>query len=255
MKVLATAAFFMILLLPSCASLQVYEPKLESNFTEETNFAGYDANSQIAWLLTKDDSNLYVRFETESRMSKLKILKAGFYIYFSTNGKKNRSTYLHFPIKKEKKIKADDEIEESKAKRRRGERFTTQDLIAKLDPEAKWVKDEESETFHYVLDTNTFKITIAEDSNTLMRYTLKIPFEQISTDPNQLENLVIGLQSGAFESARNPQPMPNTRPTSMGGTNMGGRNQMPNQGTTWQGGNYSELAEPVKIWFKVENIR
>jgi hypothetical protein len=257
MKSQALLALALTLISASCANLQVFEPKPESSFTEEMNFAGYNSDAQMAWLVTQDDANLYIRFETESRISKMKILQAGFYVYYSLSGKKGRSNYIHFPVSKDKKVKADEETLELKNSRRKGQRFTTNELIAKLDPKGLWIHGDSSTTFHYKLDTSDFKIDIAEDSNTLMRYTLRIPFDKISSSKSELNNLVVGLVSGSFDTPSNARPMPASRSTSMGGTNMGGGNRMPtHQGTgSWQTGAYSELAEPIKIWFKIENIK
>jgi hypothetical protein len=243
---------FILFVLSSCASLQVYEPSSESAFTDETNFAGYNSTAQVAWITTVDDSNLIIRIETESQLSKIKILQQGMYIYFSTTGKKSRDNYIHFPLGVEKKNKNKNKTDDP-SKSRRGQRITTQDLITRINPIAEYVYADKKEEFHYKLNSENFKINISEDSNTLLRYTLSIPFNKVVDSPEQLNGLVIGLVSGAFDAPVRTRPMQTNRPRNM--RNGGGRMPTNAGAPNWQTQSYSAMAEPIKIWFKLENVK
>lgn len=249
---------FLLAFLTSCAGLQVFEPIPENSFTNETTFAGYDSDAKVAWIVTTDSSNLYVRMETSHRLSKIKLLKAGMHVYFSTSGKKERSNYVNFPVKQKKEQKASDQDQNqvtNQGGRGKRKRMTTEELIAQINPLAEYHFNGKTTQFHYKIDTSDFKIEIEEDSNSTLRFTIRMPFEKLVTDINDLNGLSIGLVSGAFEIPISSRPMPSSRPTNM--PNSGrtpSANQPMGQSRNWQAGSYSELAEPIKIWFKIDKV-
>jgi hypothetical protein len=253
-KINLAAFLFVLVTFCSCANLQVFEPIQESTFTSETNFAGYNSEAQVAWLISSDDSNLIIRLETESRMSKMKILRTGMYVFFSTSGKKKKNNYIHFPVKVEKKVK-DESTDQKNSSNRRGQRVTTQDLINTINPIAEYVYGDKKQEFHYKIDTSDFKISLSEDTNTLLKYTVTIPYSKMVDDPTQLNGLIVGLVSGSFSTPVSTRPMPSSRPTNNRQYRGGG---MPNSGPTMPAGGqsrtFSAMAEPIKIWFKLENV-
>lgn len=239
-----------ILLFTSCASLQVYEPKPEVSFTNETNFAGFDTDSKVAWITTVDSNNLYLRLETDYGMSKAKILRRGLHIYFSPSGKKSKDNFIHYPMKVEKREAVTEASKGQSSRSIRSRRSSMEDVIKKLNPHAQYQHGEKTEMFHVQVDTNDFRIDIAEDSNAVMRYTIRIPFSKLVENKEDLNGLSIGIVSGSFDTPvsnrQMPSSRPTNRPTAMGQGGLGTSTPM--------GTNFTSMAEPIKIWFKIDKV-
>jgi hypothetical protein len=242
------ALLLALLFLGCSAGIKLVESFSEAEFSESTIFH-FDEKSELNWLVSHDDQQLYVRLNTAKRTTQMKILRAGLHLYFDENGEKKESTYLNFPVFQERRIMDSDEAGARSRPGRpggRGERpkFDINKTIERTQPEAVFVKNDVKETFNYLEKDSDILIIMSGDTADVFHLMSAIPLNKIFPEgKKQSSKLSVGIVSGAFEIPVRP----------------GGG--MPGQGRNAPGGNQrmaemqkrmAEMAEAVKIWAQIK---
>lgn len=233
----------------------LHESKWESNKTASSAFTGIDNTSKMNWQVSNDNENLYLRLSTAKRTTIMKMIRKGFKVYFNiVDDKKKSETYLNFPLEMKRQAGEDRRAMAGQfgggGMRRGGGRqggqnrtFDVQRIIKRIPRNVIYQQNGKQETFVMGLDQTNIKVDLAASADGKLYYEAVIPFEKIIVGGiKNLRNLSIGLVSGSFDIPVN---------SSRGPAGMGGAGR-PGGMTGRMGGNMSDMADPVKIWFKVK---
>lgn len=237
-----------LLLITSCSKkLALYESSAESDFSKETAVFNYDDTNDLYWLVTNDSENLYFRIYSSKMTTQMKMLNAGFKVFIDPAAEKSETTYLNFPVRKERR-RMDRESTGGRppGQTRGGERprFDVNRFIERVNTNAIFVKDGNEEVFDYKKDDSEIEIAVFEAEEGEFHYFSAIPFTRISPEGIKgISKLSIGLVSGAFEIPVSTGGGMDQR----GGNRPGGSQRM----AEIQKGR-AEMAEPIKIWGQIE---
>jgi len=246
----------MIMVLPlltvRCSKMPVYQSNWEKgkglNLTE---FTGYDSDSKIRYLVSNDDTHLYLSFDTESRAVLMNILRSGAKIYVDTNARKKGTSHLTYPYIK----RPGDGARATRGSRPgQGDRQSMQQALNQRImglKEGLWVWGDSESFIDLQLDNSEFDGVMRIDTAGRLQYFVAIPFHSIQT--RTIDELAIGIEveapsmpsQGMYGGNRGEMGI-GGRPPGTGGGGGYGRpdSQRPDQSTF--------DSDPVKIWFKVK---
>lgn len=225
------------LLLCSCAGLPTISSISETDQKAE-GYRFYDADSKIRYQVTHTDQALHIKLNTTDRMSIRKILDFGLHVYFDPAGKKNKKTYIHYPL-------AGDKEEFSNPPAfglNQNGNMNLKSQIANVPHEYLFKQEgKEEQLLQAMLNTGIQLAMIANTDNELT-YDLRIPFEKIGQ--SDLSNLSIGIVSGSIERAESDTPPPQQQNNNRPGSQMGGNVGQMRART-------SPMERPIEIWFQL----
>ncbi|KAA3639691.1 MAG: hypothetical protein DWQ02_03250 [Bacteroidetes bacterium] len=238
----------LLLLITSCSKqLGLYQSYSESDFSPETSVFNHDETNDLYWLVTNDSDHLYLRIHSSKMTTQMKMLNAGFTVYLDPTGEKSESTFLNFPVRRERR-----RMDRENTGRRPsgapggGERpkFDVNRVIERIDSSAVFVLEGTKETFNYKANDSGIEIAVFEGEEGVFHYFSVIPFNKISPEGEKaISKLSIGLVSGAFEIPVNTGGGMEQR----AGNRPGGGQRMAEMQKR-----RAEMAEPIKIWGLIE---
>ena len=236
-----------------CTSMQTVT-SVENSKATPSNYKYYDSKSKIRYQVSSNEQYLFLTFNTSNGASIMKIVRTGLTIYFDSNGKKKKDSYIQYPVgklaKMEKgKIKPDHQPKPKK--------MNLSNMISGVPREAIYYTNETARTINLTTDTAGFEASLKEENGALT-YTIRIPFSKIEgTNYNSRNELAIGVESGEFS-------MPSQRPTQSasvqggrggkgggGGGGHGGGGRPGGASSGPGGGQSSEMTTPIKFWFRI----
>ncbi len=234
----------LLLLLASCSKqLALYESAPESKYSKERAAFNYDETNDLYWLVTNDSEHVYFRLYSSNMTTQMKMLNAGFKVYMDPTGEKSESTYINFPVRRERR-RMDRESMGGRlpGQPRGGERprFDINRVIERVNPNAIFVKNGTEEVFDYKTGESEIELSLFEGEEGVCYYYAAIPFTKISSDGGKdLSKLSVGFVSGAFEIPVN---------TGGGMEQSGGNRPGGGQRMAEMQKRRAEMAEPIKIW-------
>jgi uncharacterized membrane protein YgcG len=244
---------FLLLAIGGCTNMQTVT-SVENSKATPSNYKYYDSKSKIRYQVSSNEKYLFLTFNTSNNASIMKIVRTGLTIYFDSNGKKKKDSYVQYPVAKLAKM------EKGKIKpdhQKRPQKMNLKNMISGVPREAIYFANETAQTINLSTDTSEFEARLIEENGALT-YTIRIPFSKIEgTNYNSRNDLAIGVESGEFE-------MPSQRPTQSsggqggpggkgggGGGGQGGGGRPGGSGGGPGGGQSSEMTTPIKFWFRV----
>tara|TARA_R110002050_G_scaffold141251_2_gene266313 strand:+ start:21477 stop:22238 length:762 start_codon:yes stop_codon:yes gene_type:complete len=241
----------LILSLSGCTNLQTVT-SIEKSKEISSNYKYYDSDSQIRYQVSNNEDFLFLTLNTSNRASIMKIIRTGLTIYFDTNGKKTKETYIQYPVRKLSNL---ENVKSNQDPRNKPHKMNLSNMISGVPLLANYYIDETEHSIQLTNDTSGLTASLTEENGALT-YRIKIPFSKITTHgANSLTNFVVGIESGAFKSPSQRPSQNSGGPSGQGGGGGGrggaGRPGGPGNGGAPGGGQSTEMTEPIKFWFKV----
>lgn len=254
--------FIGFLMLVSCTKLPLYQSKWNDNTLENNQgtYRYFDPGSNLKFDISNDDKNLYLKLSTIDRSTQMKILHAGFKIYFDTLGKKKNTAYLNFPIKSQRPDLTNDNSQKMKVGGDQIKSIQLKNLIKKIPQTAKFSNYRGSTSFHHKLDETNIKINLEEDIHGFLVYEVAIPLGELKEGSLVPEDEIsIGFVSGVIGMQSRES---SSSPSAKGGGRGGGGGRAPggkmgqggvrSGGGERQTGSMQKMAEPIKVWFRIK---
>ncbi len=82
----------------ACTKLPLVNAPREKEGISLVMNAHYDATSKIRYMVSNDNSHVYLRFDTDNYGTIMRIRKYGAIVHFDTEGKKKAPRYLKYPV-------------------------------------------------------------------------------------------------------------------------------------------------------------
>lgn len=221
--------------------------------------AHYDAESKIRYMVSNDDSLVYVRFDTDNPSTIMRVRNHGAIIRFDVNGKKKGSHALRYPVYTNLSVDPPSGGDPS---------MSGASMRANLFPPATtavWTVGEENTNVDLGLNEQGFVCKAALDDKDVLEYIVGVPFKLIGgSRPEDFANLNMALEIPAPPSA-NKNTGSTTDPSmampgSMNNGINGGMNPNSMSGPLPQGGMMSSGGVsggpgPIRIWMDVQLSR
>lgn len=252
-----TTGIIAILLCTSCSKLPIVKSHWhEKAMDADNNFSNYDSKSGLRYMVSNDNTHLYVSFDTDNPGIKRNIMISGARISVDTNGKKKGTAYLKYPLMDRKQ----NQQNTNREGRPQGEHSNAASQMPgrrgngeRMPQKAVFVSGGTQYAFDNLIDKTDFKTILMQDSMGVMYYMVGIPFEQIHADGiDAIHHLVVGIEIEA--SSTSSQIRPPSGGGSMGGSGRpgGGRagGSRTGGGQSRSQGSMSNASNPVKIWFE-----
>lgn len=246
---------FIVLIVASCAKLQIVNAPLEKQDINLVQFARYDAGSKIRYMVSNDATHIYLRFDTDNRGTMLRIRKTGAIVRFDTEGKKKGKTWLKYPIYGIGQTIGNDSKEEIQTPGMYGLRN-----FFPPSTSAIWQDGEESRSIDLGVSDEGLICSAAVDSIGTFEYRVGVPFKMLGGNgPADFPKLAVCLEipnpGGPKSSGSSPMPstMNNSANSMPGGTNS--NLPGPNGGLTtgsMSSGGVSPSEPTIKIWMEVK---
>lgn len=238
----------------SCAKLPVYQSQWEGT-QGETLQAGYDKESRLRWQISNDATHLYIKLDTDNRMTIMKMIRNGLKIYLDTTGRKKDQTYVGYPVSNGMKMSKEDMKNTGVS---RGNRRDVSNMLQLVPPNAEFFQSGSLESFNFKLERSDFNFSLAANDGGRLNYEAWIPLEKIRKGGlTAIKQLSIGIEANGLE-----MPSGGGGPPQMGGQRQGGGmpGGMPGGGRGGQGmrgpnSSMMEMLDDVTVWFKVELAR
>lgn len=229
-----------LLLCSACASL----PTVNSISETEKKVDGYrfyDADSKIRYQLSHSGKDIHLRLNTTDRFSIAKILKTGLHIYFDPAGKKNKKTYIQYPLPQDKE---DLLIGPGFATGPKlGAKQNLKADLAKIPHEFLFKQEGKEEQLLQAMLDSGIQLSMIANSDEELTYDVRIPFDKIGAE--DLSDLSIGIVSGNYEKPEADNPPQQQQQRGPGGNQLGG-----NVGRMSRA-RVSPMERPVEIWFQL----
>ncbi len=248
--------------LSSCAKLPIVQSQWhEEAMGAEKNFSHYDSKSDLRYMISNDDTHLYVSFDTDDRGTLINLMMSGARIYVDTNGKKKGTAYLKYPLIDRQSRQERPGTSMSRDPREQADRpagFSGQG-DRRMPTKAVFVSGGEQFVFDTKLDETGFEVVMIPDSLGTVYCMVGIPFDEIHPEGKAgLQNLAVGIEIEAFSPSLQMGPPSEGGLRGSGGGRSGGG--MPGGGSDRGGsrpggssnqGGMPASSNPVKIWVNV----
>lgn len=226
-------------ILLGCSSVKTTVSQPEED-RAENQFNYYNSGNKLSYHLTHDEKYLYIRLRTEDRMSLMKILRTGLTIYFDITGKKNKDTYLEYPMAGEVQIPVSNML-------RNGSKYDRNltNLIREISTEAVFVKDDKLERLD-ISGKHEIQALLYSDTRNSIIYSLAMPIDRLVASAEELNNVSIGVVSGKFQ-------MPNFGGAAGGrGGRMAGGRPGTGRRTPAASSNMQSMTQPIVLWMRID---
>lgn len=258
------------LLVSSCAKLPIVSSKWHNEAMDvKNNFSNYDVKSGLRYMISNDETHLYVSFDTDNQGIQKNIMMSGARISIDTNGKKKGTAYLKYPLIDLSDIPVE-RREGNSRQASRGSRNPGNDAEGmmkgpgnKIPMKAVFVTGNEQYYFDNRIEKTDFETVMIRDSMDVLYCMVGIPFNKIHPGGiDGITSLSVGIE---IEGSQMPGGMPSGgRNSGMqmsaggsrgGGMPGGGRASggMPG-GSSGQSRQMPDIAGPVKIWMAVQLV-
>jgi hypothetical protein len=250
------AALLVVGLCTACTKLPFVNAPREKSDINLVQFAHYHSESKIRYMVSNDDTHIYLRFDTDNRAMMARIRRFGATVRFDTLGKKKGQAALTYPVYAAEDLPKGpaDDPQLSKGPKNLFPPSTT----------AIWNSGGLSQNIDLGVNAEGLVCEVSLDDMDVLNYRVGVPFTLLGgKGPADFPNLNMELEIPSAD-AMTPKPsdpsnssMPS--PGSMGNTNMQGNmpgNNMPgNMGTGMpQAGSMSRsTGDPsIRIWMEVK---
>ena len=245
---------FLALVLSSCSSLQKI-PSLSENAGIPNIYPNYSTENKIQYLITNDENNLHIRFNTSDRSSITKILRGGLTVYIDASGGKSQDIFVQYPI-----AHSDASSRQSMRNTSDGERgeFDLNSIVSQVPEKAIISVNKANESIHPAMNNLGIRVSVSVSNTNELNYDLLIPFSKISNNGiSSLADLSIGIVTGKIEF---PQMNRERNEGDYAGSGRGGGNRdgigggggRHGGGKSGNGIDRTSLNTPVDIWFKLD---
>lgn len=220
--------------LASCKTLSVHQSQKPSN---ELVYSSYNSAYQLSWQVVNDDEFLTVHISTNYKPTQLKILRKGFTVAFNNDLKKKPAQRFIYPVIQNGSKNSQQRQTSTNGQGGRGQRrrMDLQKIVDRVSSDVILHKGDGIDSFSIHTLPAGFDVGLKVESE-MLTLTYKFPLNEIFGSNGFSEPIAMGLISGSFDIPVN---------TNSGGRPSGGA---PNR-------NMAELADPVKIWFKVIPVK
>lgn len=261
MKGKLAALLTLLALLAACGKMTSVNAPREKEGISLVENAHYDSESKIRYMVSNDNTHVYLRFDTDNYATIMRVRKLGAIVRFDTKGKQKGTHWLKYPVyetEDTEKIGAGDP-----------NALPGGMLRSSLFPPtttAIWTVGEVSKNVDLGLNTEGFVYNIGIDDKDVLNYMVGIPFKLLGAQrPEDLATLNMELEipspdvKGSASSSSSSSPMPGGMnggmPGSMNSGNPGSPGSMsgplPTGGMMSSGG-VSGGTPAIRIWMQVK---
>ncbi|MFN8396246.1 MAG: hypothetical protein U0176_16570 [Bacteroidia bacterium] len=221
--------------------------------------AHYDAESKIRYMVSNNDSLVFLRFDTDNPSTIMRIRNHGAIVRFDVNGRKKGGHSLRYPVytnlSPDQGVNADPSASGAS-------------IRANLFPPATtavWTVGEQNTNVDLGLNEQGFVAKAALDDKNVLEYLVGVPFKLLGgSRPDDFANLNMALEIPAPPSANKNSGSTTDPSMSMPGSMNNGINggMNPNsmsgplpQGGMMSSGGVSGGPGPIRIWMEVKLSR
>jgi hypothetical protein len=241
-----------LITISGCAKMPVFKANwnTKSGQVNQPKVGQFDSDARLEYNIFNDNSRLYISLSTANPVTQAKILRNGVKIYISTNGKKDKGTYLHFPDAQVKYNKpfnpGHDNNWQYRTKR-------LKQMTARIYKEAQWHQNGRTKIITPSKGQNNFELDLGADSNGYIIYKVGIPLTDIYTAGSKKISVVtVGVHIDGFKRPKSNNAHHGERGERGERGEAGERGEGGMRGGRYENGNmgqHSQLTEPVNIWF------
>lgn len=265
MKACAIGLLAVLMAMTACTKLPLVNAPREKEGISLVQNAHYDAGSKIRYMVSNDNTHVYLRFDTDNYGTIVRIRKYGAIVHFDTEGKKKGPFWLKYPVYLQEDgnrmpIKDDDMVQGG---------YLQRNLFPPTTA-AIWHQGTETRAIDLGVNAEQFVCKAGVDSTDVLVYLVGVPIQLLGVDRvEDLSSLNMLLEIPAAPDAQKPSgndmssssgvPGGSMAGSTMGGQNGGGMNQnMPgSMGGGMSGGALSSARQPsgpssIRIWMEVK---
>jgi hypothetical protein len=190
MKLHTIAFFLVVFALSACTKLPLVNAPREKEGISLVQNAHYDAESKIRYMVSNDNTHVYLRFDTDNYATISRIRQFGAILHYDTQGKKKAPFWFKYPVYDQGNgdrmpIKEGDMIQGG---------MLQQNLFPKANS-AVWHANEESRAIDLLVNAENFVCEAGLDENDVLVYLVGIPMQLLGASrPEDLANLNILLE-------------------------------------------------------------
>lgn len=242
-------------LLSACGKLTLVNAPREKEGISLVENAHYDSESKIRYMVSNDNSRVYLRFDTDNFATIMRVRKLGAIVRFDTQGKRKGTHWLKYPNYGDTDIPAQpsSDIGAMPGGIRKSDLFPPSTT-------AIWAIGENSKHIDLGLNTEGFLCQAGLDDKDVLVYVVGIPFSVLGGQhPEDFSNLNMALEipspdagtrtsNSSDPSTSIPGSMNSGVPGSMNSNMPGTMQGMPSRGAMGSGGS----VPVIKIWMQVK---
>jgi len=242
-----------LIIISGCAKIPVYKAdwNAKSGQVNQPKVGQFDSDARLEYNVLNDNSRLYISLSTANPVTQAKILRNGVKIYISTNGKKDKETYLHFP---DAQIKFNKPFKPGQNSNWQNRTKRLKEMTARIYKEAQWHQNGKTKIITPSKGKNNFELDLGADSTGYIIYKVGIPLSDINpAGSKKISDVTIGVHIDGFERPKSDNSHHGERGERGERGEAGERGEGGMRGGRYEGGNtgqHSQITEPVDIWFK-----
>ncbi len=190
MKARAIALWMILMATMACTKLPMVNSPMEKEGISLVQNAHYDSESKIRYMVSNDNTHVYLRFDTDNYATIMRVRKFGAIVHFDTEGKKKGTTWLKYPVYDQDEgpkmpIKDDEMIGGGMLQRNLFPPSTT----------AHWHVGEELRAIDLAVNAENIVYKVGMDSTEVLVYMVGVPFKMLGAErPEDLPNLNMMLE-------------------------------------------------------------
>jgi hypothetical protein len=199
MKRKAIAICMAMLAMTACTKLSVVNAPREKEGISLVLNAHYDAESKIRYMVSNDNSHVYLRFDTDNYGMIMRVRKYGAIIHLDTDGKKKAPFWLKYPVYEQGPQVTPVEDDEMATVG-----YVQRNLFPPTTA-AIWHEGEELRAIDLGVNTENFVCKAGLDSMNVLAYLVGIPFKMLGAErPEDLPNLNVMLEIPSAGAGEKP---------------------------------------------------
>lgn len=247
----------MVAVLAGCGKLTTVNSPREKEDISLVENAHYDAESKIRYMVSNDNTHVYVRFDTDNYSTIMRIRKLGAIIRFDTNGKKKGTHSLKYPVYNVDAFPSGPMSDPNVVPG-----AILRDDLFPPTTTAIWTKGEIATNIDLGINTEGFVCSVALDDKDVLMYRVGIPFKLIGgTRPEDFTSLNMEVEiptpdtgpktsTSSDPSSAMPGSMNNGMPGNMNNSPGSMSGPLPSGGMMSSGG-VSGGIPAIRIWMQV----
>ncbi|MBK9453001.1 MAG: hypothetical protein IPN95_26990 [Bacteroidetes bacterium] len=247
----------MVAVLAGCGKLTTVNSPREKEDISLVENAHYDAESKIRYMVSNDNTHVYVRFDTDNYSTIMRIRKLGAIIRFDTNGKKKGTHSLKYPVYNVDAFPSGPMSDPNVVPG-----AILRDDLFPPTTTAIWTEGEIATNIDLGINTEGFVCSVALDDKDVLMYRVGIPFKLIGgTRPEDFTSLNMEVEiptpdtgpktsTSSDPSSAMPGSMNNGMPGNMNNSPGSMSGPLPSGGMMSSGG-VSGGIPAIRIWMQV----
>lgn len=251
--------FVGLVLLSACGKLTLVNSPREKEGISLVENAHYDAESKIRYMVSNDNTHVYLRFDTDNFATIMRVRKLGAIVRFDTNGKKKGTHSLKYPVYNA------DELPMGPIQDASG--MPGAPLRVDLFPPtttAIWTEGEVSRNVDLGMTEEGFVCKVGLDDKDVLLYEVGIPLKLLGgSRPEDFANMTMALEiptpdtgpktsSSSDPSSAMPGGMNSGMPGSMNNNSPGSMSGPLPSGGMMSSGGVSGGVPTIRIWMQVK---